>query len=211
VRFAVGFLLLALLWLAVAPAYAQLLAAIGRPLIPWLESSPGTRDLMEGTTVVAERPLRRRAPSREVEVTRQRLRDTSGEYTLALLAALLLATPGWPWRRRRQVLLWGLSLLVLADLVSFLVNVEYTKLWPTRTAAGRVVSTDYSALKLILFDWLYAFFEFMGRGFFALLFYWGAVAFTWGRADAEGSAAAVGRNAPCPCGSGAKYKRCCGG
>jgi uncharacterized protein len=27
--------------------------------------------------------------------------------------------------------------------------------------------------------------------------------------EAEGSAAPVGRNAPCPCGSGKKYKRCC--
>jgi hypothetical protein len=32
-----------------------------------------------------------------------------------------------------------------------------------------VVSLDYSKTKMILFDWLYAFTEFMGKGFFALL------------------------------------------
>jgi hypothetical protein len=56
------------------------------------------------------------------------------------------------------------------------VNIEYTKLSPTQTAAGLVVSVDYSRVKMILFDWLYAFTEFMGRGFFALLLYFGAIA-----------------------------------
>ncbi len=36
-----------------------------------------------------------------------------------------------------------------------------------------MVSLDYSRFKMILFDWLYAFLEFMGRGFFALLLYFG--------------------------------------
>jgi hypothetical protein len=32
---------------------------------------------------------------------------------------------------------------------------------------------------MVLFDWLYAFLEFMGRGFFALLLYFGAIALVW--------------------------------
>lgn len=43
-----------------------------------------------------------------------------------------------------------------------------------QASAGIVVSLDYSKTKMILFDWLYAFLEFMGRGFFALLLYFGA-------------------------------------
>lgn len=209
-RFAGSFLLLALLWLALAPVYAHLLAGLARPLMPLLESAPDTRYLVEGTAVVAERPFRRRAPN-AVDAIRQPLRDTVGQYPPALLAALILATPGWSWRRRSRALAWSLGLLVLTDLVAFLVTIEYTKLWPTRLTGGIAISTDYSRSKMILFDWLYAFFEFMGRGFFALLLYWGAVALTWGRPDPSTSPAAVGRNAPCPCGSGLKAKRCCGG
>jgi len=54
-RFALAFALLALLWLAVAPAYAFLLATLGKPLIPLLEATPGTRYLVEGSTIVADR------------------------------------------------------------------------------------------------------------------------------------------------------------
>lgn len=208
-RFAVAFASLALLWIAFAPAYAHLFAAMARPLIPWIESVQSTRYLVEGTKIVAERPMLMRSPD-EVTINRQPIRDTSGDYNVALLAALLFATPGWPWRRLGRTLVWGLGLLVLTQLLSFLVTIEYTKLWPTRTAAGLVLSTDYSRAKLILFDWLYAFFEFMGRGFFALLLYFGLLALTWGRPDATTPAHAVGRNAPCPCGSGLKAKRCCG-
>ncbi|WP_337288946.1 SEC-C metal-binding domain-containing protein [Candidatus Methylomirabilis sp.] len=73
-----------------------------------------------------------------------------------------------------------------------------------------MLSADYSRAKRILCDWLYAFFEFMGRGFFALLLYWGSLAVFWGMPDELRDGQAVGRNDPCPCGSGAKYKRCCG-
>lgn len=63
-----------------------------------------------------------------------------------------------------------LGLLALTDVASVLVHLEYTKLWPTKTAAGIVLSSDYSSFKLILFDWLFGFFDFMGRGFFVPLF-----------------------------------------
>ena len=180
--------------------YAHLLATLARPLMPMLESSPGTRYLVEGTAVVAERPTWRRSVDAKVAI-HQPLRDTAGQYHLALLAALILATPGWSWRRRGRALAWGLGLLVLIDLVAFLVAIEQTQLRPF------VFSTDYTR---ILFNWLYAFFELMSRGFFALLLYWGAVALTWGRPDHAALTPAVGRNDPCPCGSGLKAKRCCG-
>lgn len=60
-----------------------------------------------------------------------------------------------------------------------------------------------------VFDWLYAFFEFLGRRFFALVIYLGALAFLWGRPSESSPAHALGRNDPCPCGSGLKAKRCC--
>jgi hypothetical protein len=147
----------------------------------------------------------------KVRVNRQQVHDTAGDYPLALLAALVLATPAWSLTRRGRVLAVTVGLLILTQFLSFLVNIEYTKLWPQQTAAGIVVSLDYSKAKMIVFDWLFAFTEFMGRGFFALLFYFGAIALVWGRPERGTLLTSVGRNEPCPCGSGLKAKRCCGG
>ncbi|KAB2961736.1 MAG: hypothetical protein F9K13_00530 [Candidatus Methylomirabilis oxygeniifera] len=146
-----------------------------------------------------------------VTTSRTPLHETSADYPIALLAALVLATPGWSLTRRGRVLAVTVGLLILTQFLSFLINIEYTKLWPQKTAVGLVVSTDYSKAKMILFDWLYAFSEFMGRGFFALLLYFGAITLVWGRPEDRILDATVGRNAPCPCGSGLKAKRCCGG
>jgi hypothetical protein len=201
---------LTLLWVLLAPPYAHLLAAFASPLIPSIESSPGARYRVEGTRIVAERPIMRQT-TEQVTVTTNLLRDTSHDYPLALLAALVLATPVWSLKRRATVLAATLGLLILTQFASFLITIEYTKLWPQQTAVGLVVSTDYSKAKMILFDWLYAFTEFMGRGFFALLFYFGAIALTWGRPERRVLTAGTGRNDPCPCGSGIKAKRCCGG
>lgn len=205
-----AFLILALLWVVLAPAYAHLLAAFASPLIPSIESSPGTRYRVEGTRIVAVRPITRQT-SEKVTVNRTLLRETSGDYPLALLAALVLATPAWSLKRRGRVLAVTVGMLILTQFFSLLVNIEYTKLWPLKTTAGIVVSLDYSKAKMILFDWLYAFLEFMGRGFFALLLYFGAIALVWGRPEHRVLGASVGRNDPCPCGSGLKAKRCCGG
>jgi hypothetical protein len=198
-----------LLWVVLAPAYAHLFAAFASPLIPSIESSPGTRYRVEGTTIIAERPIMRQT-AETVTVSRTLLRETSGDYPLALLAALVLATPAWSLKRRGRVFSVTVSLLILTQFLSLLVNIEYTKLWPQKTAVGIVVSLDYSKAKMILFDWLYAFLEFMGRGFFALLLYFGAIARIWGRPEPGSMKGSVGRNEPCPCGSGLKVKRCCG-
>jgi len=208
-RFVAGFGLLALLWLAVAPAYASFLALLARPLIPLVEATRETRYQIEGAAILA---LRRIPLSQQGEVVtiRRKLWDAAGDYNVALLAALLLATPGWTWRQRGRALAWGVGLLVLSQFAFFLVNVTYTQLWPIETKYGPLRPPGFSRAKLVLFDWLYAFFEFMGRGFFALLLYFGLLALTWGRPDALTPAHSVGRNDPCPCGSGLKAKRCCG-
>lgn len=200
--------LLALLWLAIAPLYAHLLATVGRSMIPVLEGTPGTRYLVNGSLIVAVRPIS--LPAQEATTIRRRLWAATSDYNVALLAALVLATPGWTLRQRFRALAWGLGLLGLTHLVSFLINVEYTQLWPIRTNLGPLHPQGFSRPKLILFDWLYSFFEYMGRGYFALLLYWGLLTFTWGRPDALTRAHSVSRNDPCPCGSGLKYKRCCG-
>ncbi len=209
-RASVLFVLLALLWLLLAPLYAHFLVALARPLIPSIESSPGTRYRVEETRIIAERPILMQTVEK-VMATRQQIRDTAGDYPLALLAALVFATPAWSLQRRGKVFAITVGLLIFTQYLSLLVNIEYTKLWPQQTAAGIVVSLDYSKAKMIVFDWLYAFTEFTGRGLFALLLYFGAIALVWGRPERGVFLPSVGRNDPCPCGSGLKAKRCCWG
>ena len=208
-QFAATFAILALVWWALAPVYASLLAAMARPLIPLVETTSGTRYLVEGATIVAARRIP--VPEHQQVVTLRRpLWVASGDYNVALLAALVLATPGWSWRQRGRALGLSLALLALTQIAFFVVNAEYTQLWPIPTKWGLLRPPGYSPAKLVLFDWLYAFFDFMGRGFFALLLYWGLIAMTWGRSSKPESVGGIARNDPCPCGSGAKYKRCCG-
>lgn len=217
-------LLLTLLWGILAPVYARFLSALAAPLLPAIESSPGTRYLVEGTQIVAERSISlaegtylisedpSRQPAERGPIHRRTfLHDTGGDYPLALLAALVLATPGFSLRRRGKVLTVTLGLLTLTQFFALLAITEYSKLMPTKTAAGLIYSTDYSLVKLRVFDWLNAFCEFMGGNLVALVLYFGAIALVWDRPEGRGVGTFAGRNAPCPCGSGRKAKRCCGG
>ena len=104
----------------------------------------------------------------------------------------------------------GLGLLTLEQLAFLLVTVEYTQLRPVPSPAGDVFLPGFSLVKQTVFYWAWAFFQFMGRGFFVLAIYLGLVAMTWGRPAPGIAAGRVGRNDPCPCGSGLKAKRCCG-
>jgi hypothetical protein len=123
-----------------------------------------------------------------------------------LLTALILATPSWSWRRRRRALATGLGLISLAQVAALIVNILATQQSPIMTTEGIVAPAGYSPFWAPILYWVYYFFDLVGRGFFALLIWAALVALPGARAR---PAAAPGRNAPCPCGSGLKYKRCC--
>lgn len=196
-----------LLWALAAPAYAWGLGLIGRALIPVLEAAPDTRYVVEGARLVAYRPIWLPRQQRTAPLV-QPLWLPAANYGLPILAALILATPGWSWRRRGRALALGLGLLTLSQVASLLVTVVATQQGPIATPDGPIRLPGFSPLKQPVFYWLYYFFELMGRGFFALLVYLGLIAFCW-RVPGPAVAALVGRNDPCPCGSGLKYKRCC--
>jgi len=197
-----------LLWAVGAPVYATGLAAIGRALIPFLESAPGTRYAVEGGNVMAYRPIWLPKQQRMVPLV-QPLWGASANYGVPLLAALILATPGWSRRRRWRAMGIGLGLLSVTQVAFLLVNIVATQHSPFMSPDGPIYLPGFSPAKQPVYYWLFYFFEITGRGFFALLIYLGLVALTWGRAG-TGAAPPAGRNAPCPCGSGLKYKRCCG-
>jgi hypothetical protein len=128
-----------------------------------------------------------------------------------VLTALILATPGWTWRRRGRALVVGLSLITLTQITFFVVTIVATQQSPVMSPEGMLQPAGYSPIKQPIFYGLYYFFDAMGRGFFALMIFLGLIAFGWPASRAVPAAARrVARNDPCPCGSGRKYKRCCG-
>jgi hypothetical protein len=197
----------ALLWALVAPLYASGLAAIGRALSPWLESSPDTLYVVDGAQVLVQRPTWLPKQQRTMPLNWP-VWLPAANYGPPLLAALILAAPGWSWRRRGRALAIGLTLLTLTQVVFFLVTVVATQQSPVMSPEGMIQPAGYSPIKQPIFYALYYFFDAMGRGFFALLIFLGLVAL--GRERPVAAAAAPRRNDPCPCGSGRKYKRCCG-
>jgi hypothetical protein len=200
----------ALLWAAVAPVYANGLAAIGRALSPLLESSPDTRYVVDGAHVLVQRPTWLPKQQRMMPLNWP-VWLPAANYGPPLLTALILAAPGWSWRRRGRALAIGLTLLTLTQIVFFLVTVVATQQSPVMSPEGMIQPAGYSPIKQPVFYALYYFFDAMGRGFFALLIFLGLVALGGEpRAAAAASPRRVGRNDPCPCGSGRKYKRCCG-
>ena len=139
----------------------------------------------------------------------------AANYGLPLVTALIVAAPGWSWRRRGRSLAIGLGLLTLTQVVFFVVTVVATQQSPVMSPEGMLKPAGYSPIKQPIFYGLYYFFDAMGRGFFALLIFLGLIAFSWAPREtlaptAPAAARRVGRNDPCPCGSGRKYKRCCG-
>jgi hypothetical protein len=201
----------AVLWALVAPLYAGGLAALGRALSPLLESSPDVRYLVDGAGVLVQRPTWLPRQQRMLSLNWP-LWLPAANYGPPLLAALVLSAPGWSWRRRGRSLALGLGLLTLSQIAFFVITVVATQQSPVMSPEGMIQPAGYSPIKKPIFFALYSFFDAMGRGFFALLIFLGLVALGGERHPAAAAAAArrARRNAPCPCGSGRKYKRCCG-
>jgi len=220
-RFALALLLAAVAWvgvpgssIALGPAFAHLMAALGRPLIPAIETTEGTTYWVEGATIYTTRSLVDPATRRQVRFKVELWKGYSS-YDLILFASLMLATPGWRLRQRLRLLGIGLALLALAEFAFFMSTVEYSQHRSLPMSTGTVVyPPGYSRVKEVVSTWVYYFFQTMGRGLFPLLVYVGVIGIAWTSAPRQATQRPVAstprRNDPCPCGSGKKYKRCCG-
>ena len=205
----------ALLWAVVAPVYASGLALVGRALSPLLEPAPGTQYVVDGARVLVQRPTWLPKQQRMAPLNWP-VWLPAANYGPPVLTALILATPGFTWRRRGRALGIGLALLTLTQIVFFIVTIVATQQSPVMSPEGMIQPAGYSPIKQPIFYGLYYFFDAMGRGFFALMIFLGLIAFCWTPREAPAptpplvARGRVRRNAPCPCGSGLKYKRCCG-
>jgi hypothetical protein len=119
----------------------------------------------------------------------------------ALLWTLILATPGMSLKNRAIALGIGNLLLMLSQTIFLLTKVE----------AGLISANHPSAGNEVIWRFLDDFLEITGKGFFPVLIWIGfCLKYMLGKVDKQTDRVPVARNAPCPCGSGKKYKRCCG-
>ncbi len=123
---------------------------------------------------------------------------------MVFLLALLLVTPGLRPLNRLVRMVFGAVLLFFTHLFFIITKVEITLLTASHPLGGWENfwrTTDN-------------FLEVTGKGFFPIVI-WLLLTLPYmmgviDRRPEAAPAAPVGRNAPCPCGSGKKYKHCCG-
>ena len=205
-HFTLGLAGASLAWLALAPVYAWGLAAVARAAAPFLENTPGAYYAVEGSRVLVYRPVRMpgQAQMRDVVYT---VWLASGAFGLPVLAALIVATPGWTLRTRARALAWGLALLTITQIASMLVTVDFWQQMPVTLKGPTFYLSGHSAMRLQVISAVYYFLEIVGRGFFVLVVY----VVLLGLRETPGHAGrGAGRNERCPCGSGRKFKHCCG-
>jgi hypothetical protein len=123
-----------------------------------------------------------------------------------LTLALLLATPGLSIRRRIRVTALGMGLLFLSHVANIVLEVKmYYITW-----YARPMGLKYGPVEAYTVRWVCALFQYFRAQLFPFLI-WGTLCYkdvfsAMGAVRTE----KVGKNRPCPCGSGAKYKHCCG-
>lgn len=189
------------LWLLVAPTYSAAVFAASEALLSLDPSlTVAIADNNAGVPTVYDR-------SQTAEQPVFRFDRVGLFYNAIVLLALLLATPGWRWPRRAARLGVGVGLLAATHVafVAVQTKAQFVNL-------GLIQPADEFAY---LVNWGAVLFGPIGEGLFplaiALGLGWRAWAETLGlRLGIKAPSKAVRRNAPCPCGSGAKYKRCCG-
>jgi hypothetical protein len=127
-------------------------------------------------------------------------------HNLFLFVALVLASPGLPWRRRLGALGIGLGLIFLLDTL-----VVMGEIWQgdrlNYPGARPEVWSGSLAHVLHVISALHP----TGGMFMLPVFVWGLALLARPLFATPGPEGRVGRNQPCPCGSGRKYKMCCGG
>lgn len=198
-RLVLAFIATAVAWFAVAPVYAGVLAGVAGALAPVLD--PGAEYVSDGAKVSALRPLpvEPGQAGGERRRVRQGLWSTGVTWNTPLFVAAILALPGVPWSTRGRAILIGSGVLAIGHLAGVLVNAALTR--------NRLPGVD-PGVGAELLQGLAGFLDFVVAPVLPVALFLALA----GRApgSARSGRARPARNAPCPCGSGIKYKRCCG-
>ncbi|MBI4775329.1 MAG: SEC-C domain-containing protein [Deltaproteobacteria bacterium] len=123
-----------------------------------------------------------------------------------LTLALLLATPRLSVRRRIKVAALGMFILFLSHVANIVFEVKMHYI----TWYASLLGIRYGAFEAQTIKWICALFQYFRAQLFPFLI-WGTLCYkdlflSLGTQPAK----RVGKNQTCPCGSGAKFKHCCG-
>lgn len=200
------FCLLVPVWGYLSPLYTQLLAACAQRLIlsslPRGELEPGWAVGLktQGNTITLTNPF---ASSR---VYLAGFSATRVHGNVPLLLALFLVTPGVSAGRRVRRLGWALGVLFLWQVGHTVFLVKLLESQGVLYASLEQVEVARSVLRMHVPNILLGVFA---PQLLPFLLWVGFLGFY--QPGEGGISGKVGRNDPCPCGSGRKYKRCCGG
>lgn len=194
-KFLIFFVLAYLIWWILTPSLNLLLA----------EGASTVFDLIEGPRVASVEVQDGSVQAFSLEADEPILSTVDyRHYNFVLLAALILATPSVPSYERIKILILGVVILLGLHIATLIVDIEY--LYAVR---GIVPLT---AIEWFVYDRVFMFFT-MGTTLFPVLI-WGLLTFKYWlpmpRVKVKIRAGKIGRNDPCPCGSGKKHKLCCG-
>jgi hypothetical protein len=103
----------AALWAVATPVYNRFLLGSAETLARWTES-PDVTDLLRQDDHFATVSRRDFPPARAIVHS---FRMTDVHFHLVLLAALFLAVPGVPWRKRLENLGWAVLITVFFDIL----------------------------------------------------------------------------------------------
>jgi hypothetical protein len=206
------FCLLLPVWGQVSPLYTRVLAKVAQPFLPALETGqPGFFILRpKGTTifVVDSRTTREDVADRS---SAAKFETNQVHRNVPLLLALFLATPGLLRGRRTKALAIALGVLFLwhAGYVTFVIHRLSSQMAVAAEAAAQSGAARAVVPTRLPFEVLLRLFI---PQLLPLVLWAGLVHFRQPMLiePASASVVTVGRNDPCPCGSGKKYKRCCG-
>jgi len=150
-------------WTLVAPAYASGLGLICRTLAPLLEESPDTRYVFQDGRLLAQR-LTWLPKQQRLTTLNWPIWQSTANYGIPLLAALIVTTPGWSWRRRGRALAVGLGLLTVTQIAFVLVTVVASQYSPVMSPEGMLAGPAVSPVKQRVFYGLYYFLRPDGTG-----------------------------------------------
>jgi hypothetical protein len=128
------------------------------------------------------------------------------QTNLALTMALILATPGIRFVRRLYLAAMGMLILFSVHVVDLIFEVKKIYM----TAYAPIAGQTYASWHKGLISGLNLFFRTFRYEFVPFIVWGGLYYRDLFLKQVAGSLPAVKRNQPCPCGSGKKYKHCCG-
>jgi len=200
------------LWGQVSPLYTRILAKVAQPFLPAMRGDqPGVFVLRpKGTAifVIDSRTTREETLDRSSSA---KFETNQVHRNVPLLLALFLATPGG-WRgRHTKALAVALAVLFVwhAGYVTFVIHRLTSQMALAAEAAAQTGAARAAVQTRLPFE---VFLRLFIPQLLPFVLWIGLVHFRQPAAvePIPASVRTVGRNDPCPCGSGKKYKRCCG-